>query len=43
MYMLYSPRVGIIHPETDYLGMAAQVYFGFFEYLTEIEQLQGMD
>ncbi|MFE4813301.1 hypothetical protein ACFQ9Y_19540 [Peribacillus simplex] len=39
MYMLHSPRNGIIHTELHYLGMASQVYTGFLEYISEIEPM----
>ncbi|MBT2665030.1 hypothetical protein J7J00_05945 [Bacillus sp. ISL-4] len=40
MYMLHSPRNGIIHTELHYLGMASQVYTGFLEFISEIEPIQ---
>ena len=40
MYMLHSPRKGIIHTELHYLGMASQVYSGYLEFLSEIEPIQ---
>lgn len=40
MYMLHSPRMGIIHTELQYLGMASQVYTGYLEFLREIEPVQ---
>ncbi|MGE7761364.1 hypothetical protein [Peribacillus sp. NPDC097895] len=43
MYMLHSPRMGTIHTELHYLGMASQVYSGFLEYLMNIEPVQETD
>lgn len=40
MYMLHSPRMGIIHTELQYLGMASQVYTGYLEFLREIGPVQ---
>ncbi|CAH0287986.1 hypothetical protein ACIROD_09105 [Peribacillus sp. NPDC101481] len=40
MYMLHSPRKGIIHTELHYLGMASQVYSGYLEFLSEIDPIQ---
>lgn len=42
MYILYSPKTGTIHPETQnpYLGIASVIYTGFLEYLQEMEQAQ---
>ncbi|MDM5357332.1 hypothetical protein ACDZ29_15275 [Peribacillus sp. RS7] len=40
MYMLHSPRIGIIHTELQYLGMASQVYTGYLEFLREIDPVQ---
>ncbi|MDP1420957.1 hypothetical protein Q8G35_21895 [Peribacillus simplex] len=40
MYMLHSPRKGIIHTELHYLGMASKVYTGYLEFLSEIEPKQ---
>lgn len=43
MYMLHSPRMGTIHTELHYLGMASQVYSGYLEYLMNIEPVQETD
>ncbi|MFJ7471526.1 hypothetical protein ACIQWI_23670 [Peribacillus frigoritolerans] len=40
MYLLHSPRKGIIHTEIHYLGMASQVYTGYLQFLSEIEPKQ---
>ncbi|MED3786627.1 hypothetical protein P4576_05090 [Peribacillus frigoritolerans] len=40
MYLLHSPRKGIIHTELHYLGMASQVYTGYLQFLSEIEPKQ---
>ncbi|WP_155645529.1 MULTISPECIES: hypothetical protein [Peribacillus] len=40
MYMHHSPRMGIIHTELPYLGMAAQVYTGFLEFQKDVETVQ---
>lgn len=40
MYMLHSPRIGIIHTELQYLGMASQVFTAYLEFLREIEPVQ---
>lgn len=45
MYILYSPKTGTIHPETQdpYLGMASAIYTGFLEYLQEMEPVQEIE
>ncbi len=40
MYLLHSPRKGIIHTELHHLGMASQVYTGYLQFLSEIEPIQ---
>ncbi len=41
--MQYSPRMGIIHTELPYLGMASQVYTGFLEFQKDIETVQDTE
>ncbi|MCK1993161.1 hypothetical protein GW626_04255 [Peribacillus muralis] len=43
MYMLHSPRMGIIHTELQYLGMASQVYPGYLEFQKDIETVPGRE
>ncbi|WP_162878766.1 hypothetical protein [Peribacillus butanolivorans] len=40
MYMLHSHKMGTIHTEMHYLGMASQVFAGYLEFLQDSEQVQ---